>query len=133
MSGRKYIGPWSAQPVGSLSDISLHAQHASVGPLGLTGAAVPKGLYRVSMCITVQVVATAGVATGELGSVGENGVNTFSLPDIDLTQLAMQSASFIVSADGSADITYAAICNGLTAGSLAFSLRVTLEQLTNQA
>lgn len=133
MSGRKYYGPWSAQPVGSLSDVSLHTQNGNVGPVGLTGAAVPKGLYRVTASITVQVSATVGTATVQIGCTGENGVNTYSLPDIDLHQQALSSGSFVVSADGTTDITYAAVMNGLTAGSLAYSLRVVLEQLTNQA
>lgn len=133
MSGRKYYGPWSAQPVGSLADISLHTQNGSVGPIGLTGGHVAKGLYRVSACITVQTGATAGQSTVEITCTGENGFNSYNLPTIDLTQAFSQSADFVVSADGTSDITYAAICDGLTAGSLAYSLRVVLEQLTNQA
>lgn len=133
MSGRTYIGPWSSQPVGSLADISLHTQNASIGPLNLFGAHVPKGLYRVTASITVQVSATAGTASVQLGCTGENGVNVYMLPDIDLHQAALASGAFQVSADGTSDITYAVICSGLTAGSLAYSLRVVLEQLTKQA
>jgi hypothetical protein len=137
MSGRKYIGPFSSQPVGSDGDISLHGQTAAIGATGILGANAPVGLYRVSLFHAISVAGSNGFAQLVVKAFqeGPTGASSFALPPLligDATSI--QSGSFIISSNGTADITYEVdFSSGAVAGSLSYSLRVVLEQLTNQA
>lgn len=137
MSGRLYIGPFASQPVGSMADVSRHGLVAAVAATGLLGVVAPVGLYRVSLFQAIGVAGSNGYAQLVVKAFqeGPTGASSFALPPLligDATSI--QSGSFIISSNGSADITYEVdFSSGAVAGSLSYSLRVLLEQLSTTA
>lgn len=134
--GRLYIGPYASQPVGSMADVSRHGLVAAVGATGLLGVVAPLGMYRVSLFHTVNVAGGGGTMQLIIKSFqeGPTGASSFALPPLLIADAtAIASGSFILTSNGSADITYEVDFVGPTVGSLSYSLRVVLEQLTIQA
>lgn len=135
MSGRKYIGPFPSQPIGSDGDVSLHAQTAAIAATGILGGAAPLGMYRVSLFHAVNVPGGGGTMQLIIKSFqeGPTGASSFALPPLLIADATgVGSGAFILTSNGSADITYEVDFVGPTVGSLQYSLRVVLEQLTIQ-
>lgn len=135
MSGRKYIGPYSSQPVGSLADISLHAQAAAIAATGITGGVPETGLWRISVWHTLDN--SGGGGTMQLviktpGNEGNSSPSSYALPELRVSVAGNQSGAFVVTSNGTADFTYEVDFLGVTVGSLAYSLRIVAEQLSDQ-
>ncbi len=132
-SPRKYIGPFSSMPVGSDANVSVVRATAAIGATGLLGASAPTGLYRVSAFCTINVAGGGGSLQLILKAQQEGGpvaLSTFALPPLLIASSDIESASFIISSDGTADITYEVDFLGATIGSLQYSLRIVMEQLS---
>ena len=134
MSGRRYIGPYSSQPVGSMADISLHTQSAAIAATGIIGGVAGTGLWRVSYFHTLDNSGAGG--TMQLVIKGTNEGNsptgTYSAPELRVSVAGNQSGSFVISSNGTADITYEVDFLNVTVGALAYSLRIVAEQLSAQ-
>lgn len=132
-----YVGPYLGLPLPKTRDIYLHTQNAPITAQPLLGANTQLGTYLVALtCCLNGTGGSAGTITLSVACVGENGsnTNTYSLPAIDSggTGLNMVSQLFVVSADGTGDITYQVDFTGLgTVGPLDYNIRVTALQLTN--
>jgi hypothetical protein len=134
MSGRKYIGPFSSQPVGSSADISRHTLSAAIAATGILGGVAETGLWRISVFHTVDNSGAGGQMQLILKNTGEgnSGAGTFALPPLTVSVAGNQSGSFVMSSNGTADITYEVDFTGVTVGSLAYSVRIVAEQLSAQ-
>jgi hypothetical protein len=136
MSGRKYIGPYHSQPVGSSADISLHSQAAAIAATGILGANAATGMYRVSVWHSTEATGTAGTMQLVLKAnvQGNSSPSSYSLPPINISGAGSnQSGSFVLATSGTSDITYEVDFVGATAGALAYAVRITLEQLSTLA
>lgn len=135
MSGRKYIGPFLSQPIGSSADISLHGQTAAIAPTAILGANAPTGFWRANLWITTEVAGTAGTLTLSLSATqgGTDSVGNFFLPAVPVPGFGNAAGQFVFQSNGTADIFYTVAFTGVTVGALQYGVRVTLEQLSNLA
>lgn len=132
MSRGPYIGPFLGQPVAARGRASATGQNASISAQPLLGGNTVRGTYRVSAAISVQTRAGSGDMLLVIKCTGENGVvNEYALPFCSASGPVgdAQSDSFLVSADGSGDITYQVEFSGVPAASVSYTYRVTAEQV----
>lgn len=134
MSGRRYIGPYSSQPAGSLGDISLHTQAAAIAATGILGHVAETGLWRINYFHTTDNSGAGGTMQLVIKNTGEgnSSPSTFAAPELRVSIAGNQSGSFIMTSNGTADITYEVDFLNVTVGSLAYSLRIVAEQLSAQ-
>lgn len=131
MTVRKYIGPYLSQPSGTLVEVLLHAQNAAIAATPLLGGN-GSGMFRASVWHTTDTSGAAGSmqlilkATGQ----GNDPTLTFALPPLNVGAAGNQAASFVIVSSGTADITYEVDFTGVTVGSLAYSVRIVVEQLS---
>lgn len=134
-STKKRYGPWTAQPQANSANIYRHGLNAAITAQPVLGANATFGMYRVSLTCAIGTTAgTSGTITLSISCAGENAstVNTYSLPALSATTFGIQSATFVVSASGSGDITYQVDFAGIpSVGSLDYNLRIVVEQLSD--
>lgn len=131
---RKYIGPFSSQPVGSLADISLHAQAAAIAATGILGAVAETGLWRISWFYTIDNSGAGGTMQLVVKNTGEGNspAGVYAAPELKVSVAGNQSGSFVMTSNGTADFTYEVDFLNVTVGALAYSLRIVPEQLSDQ-
>lgn len=132
MARGPYIGPYLGQPVAARGRILLTGQSNTISAQPILGANTTPGLYRVTIAISVQTGAGSGEGLAWVTCVGKNGqTNNYNLPNCDFNSLDQQSGSFVVSANGSGDITYTVGFIGVPGGSsLQYTLEITVEQIS---
>lgn len=131
-AGKIYIGPYRAQPAPSTANLQLVAQAAAISATGLIGGVAETGLWRANLWITTDTAGTAGTIQLTVSATqgGTDSVGNFSLPPIPVAGFGNASGSFVFQSNGSADIFYATTFLGVTVGSLQYSVRIVLEQLS---
>lgn len=124
-----YAGPW-VLPIGRVANIYLKGQAATIAPTAAVTSA-PTGLYRVTLVLAITTAGTAGNLTLSALSTGDNTVQvTQSLASVQVTALGIAQDSFICEVGTVSNISYQVTALGLTAGSLAYSVRVVVEKLS---
>lgn len=123
-------GPWSL-PVTRVANLYLKAQNAAIGATGLV-VAPGAGLFRVSLALATEVAGTAGQITASVQSRGDNNIFVVqSLTPINVAgALSIAQDSFVCESDDSSNINYLVTFTGVTVGSLQYTLRAVVEQLS---
>lgn len=129
-----YIGPHYAQPAPRIADVYIASTNAAVTAQPLLGFNAARGMFLVfTSCAVLASAGSAGTITLQVNCAGEDGnANTYTMPALDAQTVAMNTAIFNVSSNGSGDITYQVGFTGIvTVGSLSYTYRVTAVQITN--
>ncbi len=116
-----YAGPW-VLPVGRKANIYSGLATTLAPTAAVTSA--PKGLYRVTLCLAI-------VSAGTAGNLTLSVPVTQSLANVPVTTIGnIAQDSFICEVGPASNITYQVTALGLTAGSLSYTVRVVVEQLS---
>ncbi len=134
---KKYIGPYLGQPGANSGEVVLKLQSAAITPQPLLGVNTVEGLYRVSLMIVVTANGTSGTMTMACSCACEAGQLDYTLPaqtvtpsGSGVTSNAMKSGQFVVPANGTGDITWFVVFNGVSVGALKYTIRVVAERIT---
>ncbi len=120
-------GPWTL-PIGRWGNIYTKGLNAVT-----SGAVVvPVGLYRVSLMLAITTAGTAGQLRLSVISGGAGGVSvTQSLADVLVTTAGnIAQDSFVCDVLSPLSLSYGIAATGLSVGSLQYSIRVVVEQLS---
>lgn len=124
-----YAGPW-VLPVGRAANIYLKGQSSTIAPTAAV-AAPPQGLYRVSLCLAITTAGNAGNLTLSVLSAGDGGTTvTQSLAAVSVTTLGNIAQDSFICEALTGDISYQVGAIGLSVGSLKYTVRVVVEQLS---
>jgi len=124
----KYAGPW-VLPVGRWANVRVKNLNGTT--FGTLVTSAPSGLYRVSMALAITTPGTAGQLTLSVGSIGDDGSTaTQSLAGINITATGIVQDAFVCEVGTASNISYVVTAAGITAGSLQYSLRIVVEQLS---
>lgn len=126
----QYVGPWLAQPSPSRVDAMVTGLNAAFASTAVLGITAPAGMYRVSMLCSVDTVGTAGTVRLQVACTARSGSVIYSLPAHDVTNQGLESGLFIVESAGSGDMLLSAIFAAVTIGSLSYSYRITVDQVS---